>query len=49
MYPSNLTDAQWQRIEKLTPNENRKRKHDLRQVWNILFGKNRLSMEAIIQ
>jgi putative transposase len=37
MYPTNLTDAQWQRIEKHIPNANRKRKHDLRQVWNALL------------
>jgi transposase len=37
MYPTNLTDAQWQRIEKETPNASRKRKHDLRQVWNALL------------
>ena len=34
MYPTDLNDAQWQRIEKFIPNANRKRKHDLRQVWN---------------
>ena len=34
MYPTDVTDAQWQRIEKFIPNANRKRKHNLRQVWN---------------
>ena len=36
MYPTDVTDAQWQRIEKFLPNANRKRKHDLRQVWNAI-------------
>lgn len=37
MYSTNVTDAQWQRIEKFIPNANRKRKHDLRQVWNAIL------------
>jgi transposase len=37
MYPTNVTDAQWQRIEKFIPNANRKRKHDIRQVWNAIL------------
>lgn len=37
MYQTNLNDAQWQRIEKLLPNANRKRKHDLRKIWDALL------------
>ena len=37
MYPTSLTDAQWQSIEKNIPNANRKRKHELREVWNALL------------
>ena len=40
-YPTNLTDKQWQYIKKALNIQERKRKHDLRQIWDahILFGK----------
>ncbi len=34
MYTSNLTDAQWQGIKKLIPQNERKRKNELRTIWN---------------
>ena len=37
MYPTNLTDAQWQVIEKFIPQVERKRKNNLRDVWNAIF------------
>jgi putative transposase len=36
MYPTNLTDSQWQVIEKLLLDQ-RKRKYELRQVFNAIF------------
>jgi putative transposase len=36
MYPTDLKDSQWQVIEKLLLDQ-RKRKHDLRQVFNAIF------------
>jgi putative transposase len=36
MYPTNLTDSQWQVIKDLLADQ-RKRKHDLRKVFNALF------------
>lgn len=36
MYPTNLTDSQWQLIKDLLADQ-RKRKHDLRNVFNALF------------
>jgi putative transposase len=35
-YPTDLTDGQWQFIEKIL-NDNRKRQHDLREIWNALL------------
>lgn len=37
MYETDVTDAQWQIMEKLFPNANRKRKHQHRSVVNALF------------
>ncbi len=37
MYPTNLTEAQWQSIEKLIPKAKRKRKYELRKVWNAIM------------
>ncbi len=37
MYPSDLTDAQWQIIKNLLPQNKRKRKYDLRIIWNAIF------------
>jgi len=37
MYETNLTDAQWKIIKKFVPNNGRKRKHDLRNVFNAIF------------
>ena len=37
MYETNLTDAQWQVIKKLIPEVERKRKHDMRTIFNALF------------
>lgn len=34
MYPTNVTDAQWQSIENLIPKAKRKRKYELQAVWN---------------
>ena len=36
-YPTNLTDKQWQFIKKELNIQDRKRKHDLREVWNAIF------------
>ena len=36
MYPTDLTDSQWQVIKDL-PADQRRRKHDLRQAFNALF------------
>ena len=36
MYPTDLTDSQWQVIQELLADQ-RKRKHDLRNVFNALF------------
>jgi len=36
-YPTNLTDKQWQVIKKMLHIQERKRKHDLRAIWNALF------------
>jgi putative transposase len=35
-YSTNLTDSQWRILEKEL-NDNRKRKHSLREIWNALF------------
>ena len=35
IYPTDLTDNQWSKIEKIF--DNRKRKHSLKEVLNVLF------------
>jgi putative transposase len=37
MYPTDLTETQWQYIQKVLHIQMRKRKHDLREIWNALF------------
>jgi len=37
MYPTDLTETQWQYIEKVLLPQERKRKHELSEVWNALF------------
>jgi len=37
IYPTDLTDNQWQFIEKTLLFEHRKRKYDLKEVWNGIF------------
>ena len=36
-YPTNLTDKRWQFINKTLHIQARKRKHDLREIWNAIF------------
>ena len=36
-YPSNLTDKEWQGIKKELNIQERKRKYDLREIWNAIF------------
>jgi hypothetical protein len=35
-YPTNLTENQWKVIENIL-NDNRKRKHDLKEIFNAIF------------
>src|SRR5664279_3017583 len=37
MYPTNVSDAKWKIIKKYIPNSERKRKHDLQQIWNAIL------------
>lgn len=39
MYQTDLTETQWQYIQKVLhiKKRKRKRKHDLREIWNALF------------
>lgn len=37
MYPTDLTDNQWQYIEKTLLFEERKRKHNLKEIFNGIF------------
>ncbi len=37
MYQTNLTDTQWTSIKKLIPQIDRKRKNNLREIWNAIF------------
>ncbi|MDR2118230.1 MAG: transposase, partial [Tannerellaceae bacterium] len=37
MYQTDLTETQWQYIQKVLHIQMRKRKHDLRAIWNALF------------
>lgn len=36
-YPTNITDNQWQFIKKTLNFDNRKRKHDLKSIWNAIM------------
>lgn len=36
-YPTNLADKQWQVIKKILNVQERKRKYDLREIWNAIF------------
>ena len=36
-YPTNLTEKQWQVIEKIVDSKKRKRKHSLRDIMNAIF------------
>lgn len=37
MYPTDLTETQWKHIEKTLSQQERKRKHELVQIWNAIF------------
>ena len=37
MYSTSLTDAQWQGIKKFIPQNERKRKYDLRTIWDAIL------------
>ena len=37
IYPTDLTDTQWQYIKKVLLFDSRKRKHDLKEIWNAIF------------
>lgn len=37
MYPTDLTETQWQYIQKVLLPQARKRKHDLSKIWNAIF------------
>lgn len=37
IYPTDLTDNQWQFIQKTLLFEERKRKHELKEIWNGIF------------
>ena len=37
MYPTDLKETQWQYLEKILPMEARKRKHNLKEIWNAIF------------
>lgn len=37
MYTTDLTDAQWQGIKKFIPQNDRKRKYELRYIWNAIL------------
>ena len=46
MYSTDLEETQWQVIKKILNVQERKRKYDLREIWNAIFYvvKNRLPM-----
>ena len=46
MYLTDLTETEWQYITKVLNLQTRKRKYDLRMIWNaiFLFSENRLPM-----
>ena len=37
MYQTNVSDAKWKIIKKYIPNAERKRKHDIQQIWNAIL------------
>ncbi len=37
MYPTNLEETQWQVIKKILNLQERRRKYDLREIWNVIF------------
>ncbi|WP_455586799.1 transposase [Bacteroides sp.] len=37
MYPTDLTETEWQYITKVLNLQTRKRKYDLRMIWNAIF------------
>lgn len=37
MYETNLTDPQWQVIKKIIPEVERKRKHDMKNIFNAML------------
>jgi len=37
MYPTDITETRWQYIEKVLLPQDRKRKHELKQIWNAIF------------
>ncbi|NDW11268.1 IS5 family transposase [Dysgonomonas sp. 520] len=37
MYPTDITETQWQYIEKVLLPQERRRKHELKEIWNALF------------
>jgi putative transposase len=38
MYPTDITETHWQYIEKVLLPQERKRKHELKQIWNAIFN-----------
>ena len=37
MYPTDLEETQWQVIKKILNLQERRRKYDLREIWNTIF------------
>ena len=37
MYPTDLKETQWQYMEKILLMQARKRKHNLKEIWNAIF------------
>lgn len=37
MYPTDITETQWSYIEKVLLVQERKRKYELKQIWNAIF------------
>lgn len=37
IYQTDMTNAQWQYIEKVLLPQERKRKHELKEIWNDIF------------
>ena len=42
MYQTDLTDTEWQYITKVLNLQARKRKYDLREIWNAIFFQEKL-------